>query len=125
MDLYTNLIKQTNSPSHRSIKQGETLHIYAPDTKNGYLIAALYSMNSKVGSLLQVRVDGMPGNITITPQNPTGMDTQDGEIDFPLYHKINDSITNFPIGTYFLKVEMSKSKGSVPEFRNIQFDIIL
>ena len=125
MQLLDNLAKQTTSPTHRSISFGKTLIVKVDGSQSGYLIGAIYSSTN---GLLQVAVDGLPGNLKITPENPTGKDLKDGQIELNLFHeRISNTIlihSTFEKGKYFLKVEAADNMAAIPQFWNIDFDIV-
>ena len=112
MQLLDNLAKQTSSPSHRSITQGNILVVSVPGSEKGYLQGAVFQENFPV----IVRWDGLAGN---------GQDPKDGILHLPLFTAFNGKVKNFPKGHYYLKVEAADSlNAAVPQFWNIDFDIV-
>ena len=111
MDLFATLRLKTSSPSHRSIPQGDILQVKVPGSVQGYLQGAIFEGNFPV----VVRWDGLAGN---------GQDPKDGIINLPTFTMFNGKVRNFPKGKYYLKVEAAASIGAVPQFWNIDFDIV-
>lgn len=99
------------TPTTRSIRQETSLGVKVLGSENGYLQGAIYQNNFP----LIVRWDGLGGNIN---------DPKDGIIYFPLAHYFNGVPVPLPKGTYILKVEAAESKTAIPQFWNIDFDIV-
>lgn len=117
LKLFDSLLKQTATPNHRSIKQGQNIIVEVPGSESGYLEASIYGPDG----LFIARWDGMPGNY------PEGEpDPHDGKVIIPTAHPMgkNESIP-FPLGAYVLKVEAaSRLTDPVPAFWNIEFDVV-
>lgn len=114
LNLYDNLQKNTSTPSHRSMPQGNMITIKVPTSENGYLYAAIYE--GKTPTI--VRCDGMPGNgINGQP------DTKDGIVNLPTTYEAGNQSLMLPKGTYTLHVEASASIGGVPKVWDNEFDI--
>lgn len=111
MQLLDNLLKAQRSPTTRTIKQETNLLVKVPGSEKGYLQGAVYQ-----GHFPQVvRWDGMAGNLN---------DPLDGLITLPLGHPLGNSWIPLPKGTYTLKVEAADSMAAIPQFWNIDFDIV-
>ena len=115
MQLLDNLAKQTSSPSHRSIQQAKPIVVKVAGSEGGYLIAALYWNNFPQ----IVRYDGLSGNLANGQADP-----KDGIVIIPTYHPFMNRAIPMSKGQYTLHIEAADSPSAIPQFWNLQFDIV-
>ena len=112
MQLLDNLAKQTSSPSHRSITQGTLLIVKVPGSESGYLEGTVY-----LGNTPDAPIEWSGLGIHTHDSNTDGM------IEIPLILPFGDS-SPIPKGQYYLKVQAADKKDSIPQWWNIDFDIV-